>query len=84
MFPTKLNFRIENGRLTVKDLPPHLHLRGMGYTSQKLAELKHVSIASTNIMLAKIYMDSVKAATGLPEQRSAWVKAKMRSRNGAA
>jgi hypothetical protein len=34
----------------------------MGYTSQKLADLKHVSVASANIMLAKIYMDSVKGS----------------------
>jgi hypothetical protein len=56
----KLEFAVENDKLIVKGLPPHLTVRGMGYTSAKLAELKRVSVASANIMLAKFYMDSVK------------------------
>jgi hypothetical protein len=56
----KLEFKVENNRLTVIGLPPHLTVRGMGYTSAKLAELKHTSIASANIMLSKMYMDSVR------------------------
>jgi hypothetical protein len=61
LFP-KLSFRVENDKLIVDNLPAHLHLRGIGYTSKALAELKHVSIASANIGLAKVYMDSVKDA----------------------
>jgi hypothetical protein len=56
----KLEFKIENNRLTIKGLPPHLQVRGMGYTSAVLAELKYTSIASANIMLSKMYMDSVR------------------------
>ena len=56
-----LEFAIGNDdKLTVKGLPPHLTVRGMGYTSAKLAELKRVSVASANIMLAKFYMDSIR------------------------
>lgn len=58
--PLKLEFSVENDKLTVKGLPPHLTVRSMGYTSAKLAELKRVSIASANIMMAKFYMDSVR------------------------
>jgi hypothetical protein len=44
----------------IKGLPTHLFVRDMGYTSVALAELKRVSIAFANIMLAKVYMDSVR------------------------
>jgi hypothetical protein len=59
----KLQFNIEGDRLGVKGLPTYLRLRGMGYTSKTLAELKYLSIASANIMAAKFYIDTVKKMT---------------------
>jgi hypothetical protein len=61
---TKLHFTIVDGnKLEVQGLPPHLFLRGIKYTSEALAELQHLSIASANVLAAKSYMDTIRKMT---------------------
>lgn len=62
MFPN-LQFSIVNDKLSVTGLPGNLQLRGIKPGSKTLAELRHLSIASANIMAAKFYMDAIKTAT---------------------
>jgi hypothetical protein len=60
---SKLTFEFEGDRLIIKGLPSHLQLRGIKYPSKSISELKHLSVASSNMTAAKFYMDSIKSAT---------------------
>jgi hypothetical protein len=62
MFP-KLEFAVEDGKVSVKGLPSGLQLKGIKYPSKSLAQLRTLSVASTNIMMAKFYMDAIKTST---------------------
>jgi hypothetical protein len=58
-FP-KLEFTVEGDKLSVKGLSAGLQLKGIKYPSKNLAQLRHLSVASANIMAAKFYMDAIK------------------------
>ena len=62
MYP-KLEFTVEDDRLSVKGLPEGLQLKGIKYPSKTLAQLRHLSVASANITAAKFYMDAIKTVT---------------------
>src|SRR5438874_667991 len=61
MFP-EVRFKIENDTLIIENLSPHLQLRRINYSSQNLATLKRISVASVNILAAKFYMDAIPTA----------------------
>jgi hypothetical protein len=61
--PLKLEFDFDGDRPVIKGLPAHLEVRSINYPSQAISELKHLAVASANIMAAKFYMDSTLQAT---------------------